>query len=68
MGGHSETQLFGRWGNEIQEGLPNQGQPMCKGGSWKWVAKAELWRGSCADLRWEAREEAQGEKEMGDMR
>lgn len=62
FGGRSETQLSGRWGNEIGEGLPNQGQPMCTGGSWKCVAKAELWKGNCADSSWEAREEAGGRK------
>lgn len=67
FGGRSETQLFGRWGNETGEGLPNQGQAMCKGGSWKCVAKAKPWKGNCVDSSWEAREEASGEKETGAM-
>lgn len=64
FGGHSKTQLFWRWENEIGEVLPNQGQPRRKGGSGKCLAKADLRKGNCLDWRWEAREEASGGKGM----
>ena len=44
--------LFCGWGNEIEEVLPNHGQPMRKGGSGKKsLAKADLRKENCPAWR-----------------